>query len=370
MYLLGFFNVFHVWRCTLPWLADWQRQLHRCDFEGYPCRHLLRWNSLWQFESEHWAWSRGTLASRDIFRHATFPIFFLPEFIISSRISSSPVSWGAPSSARDWRSAKKHPHISSFDSKLFLTFLVTLVLGVRSPVSNDHKILDLVRLSLKQTWGLARNKFSKQHDIPISHLGVEDPSLSPESWCIWWLLSPSQERLQNEEPAQRRQWPVLRGSGQVMQYAMDSTKPCYRQVWFLGFRRRILWNYIWPRKPHMTSAHVMLWGHLQFPHFRLIEDGDMYASIFNTYLVFFYLPLHVHTYLVRIVWQVTYLCIVCLIRKPRSAGASVLSVLWLGRFRLRPTMERCSTSLWFALLCHCCFFVPSTFLECCLPWIS
>ena len=240
MYLLGFFNVFHVWRCTLPWLADWQRQLHRCDFEGYPCRHLLRWNSLWQFESEHWAWSRGTLASRDIFRHATFPIFFLPEFIISSRISSSPVSWGAPSSARDWRSAKKHPHISSFDSKLFLTFLVTLVLGVRSPVSNDHKILDLVRLSLKQTWGLARNKFSKQHDIPISHLGVEDPSLSPESWCIWWLLSPSQERLQNEEPAQRRQWPVLRGSGQVMQYAMDSTKPCYRQVWFLVARFTLL----------------------------------------------------------------------------------------------------------------------------------
>ena len=25
---------------------------------------------------------------------------------------------------------------------------------------------------------------------------------------------------------------------------------------------------------------------LQFPDFRLIEDGDMYARIFNTYLVF------------------------------------------------------------------------------------
>ena len=33
-----------------------------------------------------------------------------------------------------------------------------------------------------------------------------------------------------------------------------------------------------------------------------------------------YLPLHFHTYLVHIVWQVTSLCIICLIRKPRSAG--------------------------------------------------
>ena len=60
----------------------------------------------------------------------------------------------------------------------------------------------------------------------------------------------------------------------------------------------------------------MVWGHLlQFPDFRLIEDGDtyarLYASIFNfihiSYLVL-NLPLHFHTYLVRSVWQVTYLC--------------------------------------------------------------
>ena len=75
----------------------------------------------------------------------------------------------------------------------------------------------------------------------------------------------------------------------------------YRRVWFLGFRRRILWNYIWPRQPHMTSAHVMVWGHLQLPHFRLIEDCDMYDSMFDTYLVFFNLPLHVHTYLISTV---------------------------------------------------------------------
>ena len=66
----------------------------------------------------------------------------------------------------------------------------------------------------------------------------------------------------------------------------------YRRVWFLGFRRRILWNYIWPRQPHMTSAHVMLWGHLQLPHFRLIEDGDMYASMINTYCIWYVLIYH------------------------------------------------------------------------------
>ena len=63
-------------------------------------------------------------------------------------------------------------------------------------------------------------------------------------------------------------------------------KSCIR-VWFLGCRRCILWDCSWPRKPHMTSAHVMVWGHLlQFPD--LIEAGDMYASILNTYLVFWY----------------------------------------------------------------------------------
>ena len=45
----------------------------------------------------------------------------------------------------------------------------------------------------------------------------------------------------------------------------------------------------------------------------------MYDSIINTYLVL-YLPLHFRTYLISIVEQVTDLCIVCLIRKPRSAG--------------------------------------------------
>ena len=66
-------------------------------------------------------------------------------------------------------------------------------------------------------------------------------------------------------------------------------KSCIR-VWFLGCRRCILWDCSWPRKPHMTFAHVMVWGHLlQFPD--KIEAGDMYASILGTYLVFWY-----HTY--------------------------------------------------------------------------
>ena len=56
----------------------------------------------------------------------------------------------------------------------------------------------------------------------------------------------------------------------------------YRRVWFLGCRRCSLWDCIWPRKPHMTSAHVMVWGHLY--NFR-ISDWLKMAICMLVYLI-------------------------------------------------------------------------------------